>query len=195
MLAGTVLDRVRRGYELFGAYGFIRRLSLEFRDPYTLKSLYTSLVRPKLEYASFVWSPFYDVHVDKVERLQRWFIRLALRGLGWTDTYDVPPYEHRCSLLRLYSLVKRRSIACIMFIFDILKGRMNSPNLLSAPDLKTPRYRTLLGAEFLRIGFHRTNYGVHELMSAAMREFNEIIGLFDLILTRNQFLNRLKLTL
>jgi hypothetical protein len=34
----------------FAMLGFIRRLSLEFRDPYTLKSLYTSLVRPNLEY-------------------------------------------------------------------------------------------------------------------------------------------------
>jgi hypothetical protein len=34
--------------------GFIRRLSFEFRDPYTLKAHYTSLVRPKLEYASCV---------------------------------------------------------------------------------------------------------------------------------------------
>jgi hypothetical protein len=41
----------------FAMLGFIRRLSLEFRDPYTLKSLYMSLVRPKLEYASCVWSP------------------------------------------------------------------------------------------------------------------------------------------
>jgi hypothetical protein len=58
----------------------------------------------------------------------------------------------------------------------------------------TPRYRTQ-GSEFLRIVFHRTNYGVHETMSAAMREFNEVIGLFDFILTRNQFVNRLRLTL
>jgi hypothetical protein len=39
----------------FAMLGFIRRLLLEFRDPYTLKSLYTFLVRPKLEYASCVW--------------------------------------------------------------------------------------------------------------------------------------------
>jgi hypothetical protein len=32
-------------------------------------------------------------------------------------------------------------------------------------------------------------------MSAAMHECNEVIGLFDFILTRNQFMNRLKLTL
>jgi hypothetical protein len=99
---------------------------------------------------------------------------------------------------RIFTICHRMSIgvlfcACIMFILDILSGRMNSPNLLSALDLNTPRYRTR-GSEFLRIGFHRTNYGVHEPMSAAMREFNEVIGLFDFILTRNKFVNRLRLT-
>jgi hypothetical protein len=48
----------------FAMLGFIRRLSLEFRDPYTLKSLYMSLVRP-----SCMWNPFYDVCVDRVERV------------------------------------------------------------------------------------------------------------------------------
>jgi hypothetical protein len=76
-----------------------------------------------------------------------------------------------------------------MLIFDILSGRMNSLNFLSALDVNTPRYRTR-GSEFLRIGFHCTNYGVHEPMSAAMPEFNEVIGLFDFILIRNQFMNR-----
>jgi hypothetical protein len=42
----------------------------------------------------------------------------------------------------------------------------------------TPRYPTC-GTEFLRIDFHRTNYGIHEPMSSAMRQFNEVIGLFD----------------
>jgi hypothetical protein len=55
---------------------------------------FTSVVYPKLEYASCVWSPFYDVRVDKVERV--WirfiFIRYALRSLGGTNTYDLPPY-------------------------------------------------------------------------------------------------------
>jgi hypothetical protein len=86
--------------------GFIRGLSLEFRDLYTLKSLYTSLVRPKLEYASCVWNPFYDVRVDRVKRGQRWFIRYALRGLGWTDMHDLPPCEKRCALLHLDTLAK-----------------------------------------------------------------------------------------
>jgi hypothetical protein len=33
--------------------------------------------------------------------------------------------------------------------------------LLSVLDLITPRYPTR-GTEFLRIDFHRTNYGIHE---------------------------------
>jgi hypothetical protein len=54
---------------------------------------------------SCVWSPFYDVRVDKVARVQRRFLRYALRGLGWTDTYDLPQYEHKCALLKaLYCL-------------------------------------------------------------------------------------------
>jgi hypothetical protein len=58
------------------------------------------------------------------------------------NTYDLPPYEHRCALVRLDTLVKWRFIACIMFIFDIISDRMNSSILLSALDLNTPRYRT-----------------------------------------------------
>jgi hypothetical protein len=84
----------------FAMLGFIRRLSLEFRDPYILKSLYTFLVRPKL------WNPFYDVRVDRVERVKKRFIRYALRGLGWTDMHDLPPYEDRCVLLHLDTLKK-----------------------------------------------------------------------------------------
>jgi hypothetical protein len=128
MLSRTVLDRVSSINDIgvimdvkmtfsehvdvmvgkaFAMLRFIRRISLEFRDPYTLKSLYMSLVRPKLEYASCVWNPFYDVCVDRVDRVQRRFILYALRGLGWTDMHDLPPYEDRCALLYLDTLAKR----------------------------------------------------------------------------------------
>jgi hypothetical protein len=99
---------------------------------------------------------------------QRRFIRYALRSLGWTDIYNLPPYELRCAL---HTLVKKLSNACIVFLFVILSGRMNSPNLLSALDLNTLRYQTR-SSEFVRIGYHRTNYEVRESLSAAMCEFN-----------------------
>jgi hypothetical protein len=60
--------------------------------------------------------------------------------------------------------------------------RKSEPSLLSVLNLIAPRYPTR-GTEFLRIDFHRTNYGIHEPMSSAMRQFNEVIGLFDFGLT------------
>jgi hypothetical protein len=72
--------------------GFVKRLSCEFRDPNIVKTLYVSLVRPKLEYASCVWRIFYGAHIDRIERVQRKFVKYALRGDGhmrsssiWTD--------------------------------------------------------------------------------------------------------------
>jgi hypothetical protein len=110
--------------------GFVKRLPCEFLDPYNLKTLYISLVHRKLEYASCV--PFYGAHIDRIERVQRKFVRYALRGLRWTDMCNLPPYGDRCALIRLETLAERRANACVMFIFDILSGRVNSSNLLGA---------------------------------------------------------------
>jgi hypothetical protein len=61
MLGGIILDRVDSINDLgvkmsftwvLAMLGFVKRLSCEFWDPYTLKTLYVSLVRLKLEYVS-----------------------------------------------------------------------------------------------------------------------------------------------
>jgi hypothetical protein len=103
--------------------GSVKRLSCEFRGPYSLKTLHVSLLRLKLEYASCVWRPFYGTHIDRIERVQKKFIRYTLRGLGWTDMFNLLPYVDRCALIRLVTCE-----TCVMFIFDILSGRVNSSN-------------------------------------------------------------------
>jgi hypothetical protein len=45
--------------------GFIKRLSREFRDPCTLKVLYVTYVRSKLDR-----QPFYVTHINRIERIQ-----------------------------------------------------------------------------------------------------------------------------
>jgi hypothetical protein len=62
--------------------GFIKRISREIRDPYTHKTLYTSLVRPNLEHAACVWSPHQLVHSKRLERVHYNFIRYAVRRLA-----------------------------------------------------------------------------------------------------------------
>jgi hypothetical protein len=61
--------------------GFIKRVSRDFREPSTHKTLYTSLVRPNLEHAACVWSPHQSVHSERLERVQHNFIRYAERRL------------------------------------------------------------------------------------------------------------------
>jgi hypothetical protein len=107
------------------------------RDPYTLNTFYVSLVRPKLEYASFVWRPFYGAHIDRIESVHRKFVKYTLHGLGWTDMCDLPPFVDRCA--------KRCANACVMFIFDILSSRVNSSNLLSLFGINAPFGTTYSG--------------------------------------------------
>jgi hypothetical protein len=61
--------------------GSIKRISRDFRDSYTHKTLYTPLVKPNLEYAAYVWSPHQSVHSEWLERVQHNFIRYAVRRL------------------------------------------------------------------------------------------------------------------
>jgi hypothetical protein len=79
----------------------------EFRDPYTLKTFYVSFVRLKLEYASCVWRPFYGAYIDRIKRVQKKFVRYALRGLGWMDMFDLPPFV---SIFNIGGLVNRSDI-------------------------------------------------------------------------------------
>jgi hypothetical protein len=71
------------GWKALAMLEFVKRLSCEFRDPYTLKALYVSLVRLKLEYASCVWRPFYGAHIDRIERVQEKFVRYCV--VAWFE--------------------------------------------------------------------------------------------------------------
>jgi hypothetical protein len=48
---------------------FIKRISREFNDRYTYKTLYVAFFQPGLEYAPCVWSPHQEVHSAMIERI------------------------------------------------------------------------------------------------------------------------------
>ena len=108
----------------------------------------------------------------------------------WNPDLELPPYENRCRVLVMDTLKKRRDVARVLLVFDLLSGKIDSPNLLTQIGLSVPSYQTR-GHEFLFVEFHRTNYGVFEPINAAVRGFNEFAGLFDFNLTRDVFINRI----
>jgi Reverse transcriptase (RNA-dependent DNA polymerase) len=171
--------------------GFIMRASKEFDDPYALKSLYVSLVRSKLEFASCVWNPNYSVHVKKIERIQEKFLKYALRRMGWKNVFELPPYESRCMLLNLNTLERRREIGNIMFIRDLVCGRVICPYLLNNINFLVSSYRTRASL-FIYPNYHRTNYGLCEPLNNSILLFNKSSQYFDFNNTRNKFHDILK---
>lgn len=107
----------------FTVLGFIRRHASGFTDIYCLKTLFCSLVRSILEYASPVWSPFYVKHNLAIERIQKSFLRFALRHLPWNDPINLPSYPERLKLINLESLSARRIRSQRLFVFDLITNQ------------------------------------------------------------------------
>ena len=80
--------------------GLIKR-SFTYMDSNLFKTLYTSYVRPRLEYGSIIWSPFLMKNIKAIENIQR-------RATKLVATLKHLPYEDRLKRLDLPTLTFRR---------------------------------------------------------------------------------------
>lgn len=145
--------------------GFITKVSRDFTDPHCLKALYCALVRPILENAAVVWTPYHLSWIIRIERVQRRFIRIALRDLPWRDPQNLPPYGERCRLLGLDTLQRRRQFQQATFVANILTGEIDASALLSRIEFRAIG-RQLRSSSLLMTRFHRTSYGFHEPLTS-----------------------------
>ena len=97
--------------------GFINR-NFSFKNKEIILPLYTSLVRPHLEYAVQFWSPHHAKDIAKLEAVQR-------RATKLIPSLRNKPYEERLARLNLFSLEKRRLRGKIIECFKIIKGFTN----------------------------------------------------------------------
>ena len=175
--------------------GFIFRTGKHFRQIHCLKVLYCSLVRSTLEFCSVVWAPFYQNGIQRIEAVQRKFVRYAQRHVAWPDPLNPPSYAARSNMLGLDSLSVRRDLAKALFVADLLLARVDCPAVLETLDVNIRR-RELRTHYFLRVPRALTNYGRNEPVSSMCRLFNSCSDGFDFQLSRDaikkQFLNHLK---
>lgn len=172
----------------YSLLAFIRRNSSDFKDPYTRKLLYSSFVRSKLEYCSFIWNPIYAIHCNRLERLQKKFLKFALSAIQFSD--PLPPYHSRCMLINIQSLETRRMIQAVMFIYDIVCGNIDCPALLELIHFIIPG-RLLRHVDLFYIGLHRTNYALNEPIIRTLNLYNKINvnSSVDFSLTKEKFKN------
>jgi hypothetical protein len=90
------------------------------RDHDFLVRLFITYVRPKLEYASQVWSPFLLSNIDKIESVLRHFTK-SLPGLGRLS------YSERLRVLNLQSLEIRRLRADCIMVQKLRLGYIHIP--------------------------------------------------------------------
>ena len=175
----------------FAVLGFIRRNAAQFTDAYALKALYCTLVRSILEYAAPVWAPHLTSQIIQIERVQKLFIRFALRRLPWNDPNNLPDYAARCQLVDLELLSSRRLKLQRLFIFDILRGNIDCSELLVEVQLNAPN-RRLRNTALIAIPTHRTSYGYYSPFSSCLRHFNNVYDLFDFHVSKVCFKTRIK---
>ena len=175
----------------WSALGFIRRHASEFTDVYALKTLFCALVRSILEYAAPVWTPYHATQMLRIERVQRKFLRFALRHLPWTDPASLPSYPERCQLINLETLAARRVKLQRLFVFDLFSGNIDCPDLLGEIPLNVPP-RRFRSSSLLTIPLHRTNYGQNSPFCACLSAFNVVSVNFDFNMSKLEFKNSIR---
>ena len=113
--------------------GFIKR-NFEHKTPKVMTQLYTSLVRPHLEYAVQFWSPCFVKDQAKLESVQR-------RATKQIPSLRNSSYEERLRKLNMFSLKDRRIRGDLIETFKILKGFdvINQENLFELSTQVTTR--------------------------------------------------------
>lgn len=104
-----------------------KQLGLIYRQFYkananttTLKSLYTTRVRPILEYGASIWDPYLQKNIDCLEHVQKFATKMCARN--WSL-----PYDDRLELLQLPSLALRRKVTKLCFLYKIVNHQATAP--------------------------------------------------------------------
>ena len=103
--------------------GVIKR-SYVTRDKNTMATLYTSMVRPHLEYGNVIWGPFYALDRKAVESVQR-------RATKVIPELKEEPYTEQLRALDIPSMEYRRSRGDMIICYKIFNGfvRMNADEM------------------------------------------------------------------
>lgn len=156
--------------------GFILRRTQTFKQHLSLIILFKTLVRSILEHACQVWSPYYQVHILNIEKIQRRFTRSIFYKYNLSS--EKLPYEARLQFLKLPSLESRRIYFDEVLLYKIVNSLFDC-SLLPSVNFYVPSYRTRLVLTFLP-KFNRTNIGISNPLSRMQAQHNLFFNEIDL---------------
>lgn len=142
--------------------------------------------------------PYYNIHFQRIESIQKKFLMFALRHFKFDENntdpnnkYRLPPNEDRLKLINLQPLQVRAINQSLVFMFDVLNGRIKCNNLknLFIPRIDKYDFRT---KHLFTQKFHRTNYGKYSPINRLSCLANNCTCLSDVNNNRNKFLKCIK---
>lgn len=152
--------------------GFIMRLSKCFTQAKTLKILFCTFVRGNLEYASQIWNPLYHKYIDRVENIQKRFLKFLC--YHQKVPYESSNYFQLCKKFHLLPLSNRREIADFILLLKIINSTdIDSPELLAKFYHNVPCKATRFNPP-LHIPCVSTNYRQNSYIVRASRHFNKL---------------------
>lgn len=153
------------------ALGFIMRLSKCFTQAKTLKILYCTFVRSHLEYASEIWNPCYHKYIDRIESIQRRFIKYLCYHRK--VPYRSEDYLNLCKKYHILPLINRRAISDCIALLKIFNNSINNSDILSKFYFNVPG-RSKRWYAPSRVPFSSTNYRQISFVVRASRNFNDM---------------------
>lgn len=120
--------------------GLVLRHAKFFSDVDTVITLYTALVRSKLEYAAIIWAPKQQCHIKKLEQTQARFVRaLFLKLNGFYPSYPTAiSYKDLLAQLSIGSLDARRSFYRLVFVHNLINNKITCPGLINHVHFRVP---------------------------------------------------------
>lgn len=153
--------------------GFIIRNSQSFNTVVCLKTLYFVYVRSRLEYGALIWYPIYACHKNRIEAIQRKF----LKYLSYRVDLTYPPQgtDHDLLLNRfdLLSLSTRRVNLSLTFLHKLLHGHIDCPELLSEINFAVPRLSSRHPMTF-KLNSARTNLMLRSPINTMCTNYNNL---------------------
>jgi hypothetical protein len=117
--------------------GLIRNITFSFSTLDSSWTLYSSLVRSKLQYTSVVWNSITSTDAKKLERIQSKFVALCYNRFLSRDSNGYI-YSNALQVLNLRTLRDRRHQLDAIFVINVLLGSKSCPSTMDIIGLRVP---------------------------------------------------------
>lgn len=120
-----------KAYQMFG---FVTRTCTCFKRPQSYLLLFKSLIRSQLEYATTIWNPFYNKYSDRLEIVQRKFLRVV----EYRCFHRKLSYDNLLSKYSILPLFKRRLLLDQLTLYKICHHKFDCTEITNQIQYRVP---------------------------------------------------------